>query len=137
MNSLLRRKFLSRVDGKVLKLSIFFLFVAFFSAVLKAEMVKNVEQLTFSRVILLGDNEMQIVQGDETTLKMFGDEDDLSPVPFKLKGDTLHLGITADGSKTSDIKYRLTVPTLESIVVKGSGEAYVKPLKTGNLLVAV
>jgi hypothetical protein len=137
MNILKRRNLLSRVDGKVLKVALFFVCFALFSALLKAEMIKSVEQLEFTRVVLLGSNEVQIVQGDETTLKILGDEGKITPVPFKVKGDTLHLGVTASNREVHGIKFKLTVPMLESIQVKGSGEAYVKPLQVGNLLVEV
>jgi hypothetical protein len=137
MNILRRRNLLSRVDGKVVRVSLFFVAFALFSTLLKADMIKNVEQLEFRRVLLHGDNEVQIAQGDETTLKIFGDDDKLSPVPFKVKGDTLHLGVTANNREVRGIKFKLVAPVLEAIEVNGSGEAYVKPLQLGDLVVAV
>lgn len=99
--------------------------------------VTRVEALEFSRVQLIGSNELQITQGDTNTLKIRGDGDDLNPPPFVLEGDLLRLGITAQGDTVDDLKFKLNANRITRIMLKGSGDVYVKPLSTGDLVVAV
>ena len=68
--------------------------LGFVGAIANAD-VTRVEALEFSRVQLIGSNELEITQGDTSTLKIRGDGDDLDPPPFVLEGDLLRLGITA------------------------------------------
>ena len=136
MNTLKRRNLLSRVDDKVMWASIFFVGIAFFTTCVKAD-VKSVEQLEFTRVVLVGNNELEFTQADESILKIRGDGRKLNPVPFLLRGDTLQLGVNQDGHEVKRIKYKLSAPTLEALKVEGSGEAYIKPLLVADLVVAV
>ncbi|MCZ6831005.1 MAG: DUF2807 domain-containing protein [Gammaproteobacteria bacterium] len=136
MNTLQRRNVLSRVDGRVLMVSILFVCCALFSTLLKAD-IKSVEGLEFTRVLLIGNNQVKIIQGDVAMLKIRGDKNKLNPAPFLISGDTLQLGITKNGHEISKIKYKLTVPMLEALEVRGSGEAFVKPLRVSDLVVVV
>jgi len=136
MSKRYRRILLSRVDDRVLRAALVFMCCAMFSALIKAD-IKTVEQLEFTRVVLLGDNEMELSQGETASLRIRGAQSKLTPVPFDIRGDTLRLGVTADNQRVSGIKFKLTTPILEALEVQGSGEAYVQPLRVGNLVIAV
>lgn len=107
-----------------------------FSAIAVAE-VTTVEALEFSRVQLLGSNELEITQGEANTLKIRGDKDELTPPPFVVQGDVLRLGVTAGGNQVNDLKFKLTATGLSEILLQGSGDIFVKPLVLGDLLVSV
>ena len=110
--------------------------LGFVGAIANAD-VTRVEALEFSRVQLVGSNELEITQGDTNTLKIRGDGNDLNPPPFVLEGDLLRLGITAQGDTVDDLKFKLNADRITRIMLKGSGDVYVKPLSTADLLVSV
>ena len=99
--------------------------------------VARVEELEFSRVQLIGSNELEITQGDTNTLKIRGDSDDLTPPPFVVQGDMLRLGVTAQGDSVSDVKFKLSTQGVTQIMLQGSGDVFVKPLSVEDLLVSV
>ncbi|MEE4145619.1 MAG: DUF2807 domain-containing protein, partial [Halieaceae bacterium] len=99
--------------------------------------ITRVESLEFSRVQLLGSNELEITQGDANTLKIRGDKDDLNPPPFVVQGDMLRLGVTAQGDLVDDIKFKLSAANITQILLKGSGDVFVKPLSVDDLVVSV
>ncbi|MCB1699373.1 MAG: DUF2807 domain-containing protein [Pseudomonadales bacterium] len=99
--------------------------------------VISVESLQFSRVQLLGSNELEVTQGEANALKIRGDSDDLEPPPFVVEGDMLRLGIRADGESVRDLQFKLTVTDIRELQLKGSGEAFVKPLAVDDLQVEV
>jgi hypothetical protein len=131
-----RQKLLAKADNRILAVAFIFMCCAFFTALARAD-VRRVEGLEFSKVHLLGDNQLEFTQSEATLLKVLGDKSDLQNLPFVVKGDTLYLGLTAQGDKASQMKFKLTAPRLESLVLNGSGEAFVKPLAVENLLVAL
>ncbi len=107
-----------------------------FVAAAKAD-VTSVEGLEFVRVQLVGSNELEITQGDANALKIKGNDGQLNPPPFVLQGDTLHLGVTANGDRVSDVKFKLSTAAIKQILLMGSGDVFVKPLAVGDLLVSV
>ncbi|MEH6636048.1 MAG: DUF2807 domain-containing protein [Halioglobus sp.] len=127
---------MGKADDKVLLVAIIFVFCAFISAMASAA-VTSVEELQFSRVQLMGSNELEITQGDENSLKIRGDKGDLTPPPFVVQGDMLRLGVTPQGNSISGVKYKLTTKSLEALLLDGSGDIFVKPLTVGDLLVSV
>jgi len=131
-----RRNLISRADNKVLLVAVLFVCSALLSALAQAD-VQTVDGLEFSRVQLIGSNQLEFTQGADTKLKIRGDEGDLTPHPFVLQGETLRLGVSLEGGKVSGVKYRLTAPGLEALLVEGSGEAYVKPLAVADLLLSL
>ena len=99
--------------------------------------VTRVDSLEFSRVQLVGSNELEITQGDANTLKIRGDKGDLNPPPFVVQGDMLRLGVTDQGDSVSDLKFKLSAVGVTQILLKGSGDVFVKPLSVDDLLVSV
>ena len=136
MSTFQRRNLLGKTDDRVLLAALAFASIALFSSLLKAD-IRNVEKLEFTRVELVGSNDLEFTQADSTELKIRGDQSKLTPEPFELRGNTLRLGVTADGKEVRGVKYRLSGPILESLLVQGSGEAYIKPLEAKHLQVAV
>ena len=99
--------------------------------------VRSVAGLEFSRVHMQGSNQLEISSGDSNTLKIRGEQQQLEPPPFVLDGDTLYLGVSADGRPVADLKFRVTVVQLEELAVAGSGEAFVKPIDVPALVVSL
>jgi len=99
--------------------------------------VRSVEGLRFSKVLLVGGNQLEIRPGQISELRYRGAERNLEPPPFVLDGDTLRLGVTAEGKEIDGIQYKLAVTQLDGLRVTGSGEAFVKPLDSGRLLVSL
>lgn len=114
--------------------------VAFFCGLAGAAAIADVtrvDALQFSKVQLVGSNELEITQGEANTLRIRGDKGDLNPPPFVVQGDMLRLGVTAEGDTVSDLKFKLSANGVTQILLKGSGDVFVKPLSAGDLLVSV
>lgn len=92
------------------------------------EEARRVEGLEFTRIALVGDVKAQISQGDVHLLQVFGDRSDLDEDPFYISNDgLLVLGKRLGSSRSADdVRFRVTMPALDKLSVKGSGAAYVK-----------
>lgn len=81
---------------------------------------------TVSAVELDTSGELNVATGDHATLTVTAGENVIDRLTAEVKDEVLHLGI--DGEPLAwggDIRYELTVPTLDAISVLGSGEAKV------------
>lgn len=98
----------------------------------------QVEGLQFDAVIVLGDVDVEISQGDDTELLLRGDQRDIDLQPFIVDGDTLVLGRSreARGKDFSGVKFRLITPRLEHLELKGSGDVYVRPFESDSLFLS-
>ncbi|WP_116365420.1 GIN domain-containing protein [Parahaliea mediterranea] len=99
---------------------------------------RRVEGLAFDAVLVYGDVEVEISQGDTVELLLRGDPEELNLQPFLVDGSTLLLG-GSRGDRRADfsgVKFRLTTPTLEHLEVKGSGDVYVQPVTSDDLFVS-
>lgn len=112
------------------------LFIALGSAAAAAG-VNSADDLQFTKVQLVGANQLELSPGPENALKYRGEERDLEPPPYTLEGNTLRLGVTADGREARDIQFKLVVSRLEELAVVGPGEAFVRPLKAGDLVISL
>lgn len=96
-----------------------------------ADETRRVEGLSFNEVLVLGSAEVEISQGDAIELQLRGPADELERQPFYVKRDTLVLGARSErNSKKNDdssVRFRVVMPALEELTVKGSGEIYLKP----------
>lgn len=131
-----QRKQIVRKDGTLLVIAAVFLCMTFISSLVRAE-VMNVEDLEFTRVQLIGSNELELTQADSSSLKLRGKDSRLQPAPYVIEGDTLVLGVTAKGRAVKKIQYKLTAPNIRALILEGSGDVYVKPLVVDELLVSV
>ena len=91
--------------------------------------VRRVDGLDFDQVIVVGNVDVEISQGDTPTLYLRGDEEVLNTDPFYIKGQRLVLGKNSRSQKVrgSSVRYKVEMPVLRELEVLGSGAAYVKP----------
>lgn len=101
--------------------------------VLADDQTRRVEGLSFNKVVVLGAAEVEISQGDEVELQLRGPSKYLDLEPFYVKRDTLVLGarknLSGDksNSRKNRLAFRVVMPELRELKVKGSGSVYVKP----------
>jgi len=97
----------------------------------------RVEKLPMTRVVVRGAVEVEIRQGEPAELLMRGPAEQLALRPFIAREKLLVLGDSAGASRAdvSDVRYKLTLPSLEALQVAGSGTVYVRPLVTEDLQV--
>ncbi|WP_439106419.1 GIN domain-containing protein [Congregibacter sp.] len=95
---------------------------------LAEEETRRVEGLDFDEVMVFGDAEVEINQGDEYLLQLRGPAEFLDSEPFYVKRDTLVLGARKNSrGKKNRLRFRVVMPNLEELQVKGSGTVYIKP----------
>jgi hypothetical protein len=98
------------------------------AAVADDRATRRVEGLEFSRVLVIGDARVEIRQQEQYELRISGDPRDLDEEPFFLgREDVLVLGRNRSGRSFDDLRYRVGMPSLERVGVKGSGTVYVRP----------
>lgn len=121
-----------------------FIGLALVSPQLRAdEETRRVEGLDFNKVVVLGAASVEISQGDDMELLLRGEASYLDSEPFYVKSGTLVLGSrkSRDGSKRGShsdrVAFRVMMPELRELKVKGSGEVYVKPFELSSSLLAV
>lgn len=91
-----------------------------------------------SAVELDTSGELSVTAGDETALTVTAGENVIDRLTSEVDDEVLHLGI--DGEPLAwggDIRYELTVPTLDAISVLGSGEATVDFTGAGEPVILV
>lgn len=95
-----------------------------------ADETRRVEGLDFDEIDVLGAVSVEVRQGERALLQLRGPEGDLEKQPFYVKGDRLVLGHNPEHPRHDfqQVKFRVEVPELEELRVKGSGDAYIKPL---------
>ncbi|WP_439101115.1 GIN domain-containing protein [Congregibacter sp.] len=92
------------------------------------DQTRRVEGLDFDEVVVLGDAEVEISQGDEVALQLRGPADYLDTEPFYVSGDTLVVGARKrENNDDERLRFRIVMPYLEELQVKGSGTVYIKP----------
>jgi hypothetical protein len=99
----------------------------------------RVENLPMSRVTVRGSVQVEISQGEPAVLFMRGPAEQLAARPFIAREKLLVLGDSEQDPRAdvSDVRYKLTLPSLEALHVAGSGTVYVRPLTVGDLDVSV
>ena len=136
-----RRRLLVSPKG-ILPVAALFLLAALLLAlprlVLAAE-VQRVEGLDVDEVVVHGSIEVEITQGDSAELLLRGRASELEPPPFHVRGRTLVLGLPvgARSSKVKGVQYKLTLPALARLQLRGSGDVFVRPFTTPALSVLV
>lgn len=100
---------------------------------------QQVEGLEFERVLVHGNVKVEISQGDTVELVLRGEASDLGKQPFFVDDDTLVLGHSRNhrSQSFSGVKFKLTVPQLHHLQLKGSGEVYVRPMQIEDMYAAV
>ncbi|MEM6300993.1 MAG: DUF2807 domain-containing protein [Pseudomonadota bacterium] len=87
---------------------------------------RRVDGLSFVDVLVVGDVDVEISQGDTPQLYLRGSEDDLDIEPFYLKGERLILGKNSRSKKADSVRYKIEMPSFREVELMGSGAAYIK-----------
>lgn len=98
--------------------------------------IKSIDGLEINRVILMGHNELEVTQADTTHLKIRADEKNIAK-SFSVEDKTLRLGVNSEGQQVHQVKYKLSVNFIRSILVQGSGKAFLNPWRQDQLRVAL
>ncbi|MFV0476522.1 MAG: GIN domain-containing protein [Parahaliea sp.] len=111
------------------------LLLALFACPVLADVVR-VDGLNFDKVQVLGNVEVEIIQGESYELTIRGNADDLAIEPFEMTGDGLVLGYSREYPDRTfrGLKYRVQAPTLDAIILLGPGMVYVRPIETSELV---
>ena len=133
---LLNRKkiLLAGNNNKRLVVALVFVFCASFT-VLAQSATRSIENLDIDAVVLRGSSELKISFGDETSLRVHGDDKELDKQPFFVRGNTLYLGYSEKGKRVKNVKYKLVAQDLNLIELDGSGTIWVMPVITDELRV--
>lgn len=97
------------------------------------EQIRRVQNLSFTDVLVLGDIDVEITQGSDTTLEMRGDAQDLDTQPFYVRNNTLVLGFRNNdraarkNAGETPLRFRVTVPGLAKLQLKGPGRVFIRP----------
>ncbi|MHA7816100.1 MAG: GIN domain-containing protein [Pseudohaliea sp.] len=99
----------------------------------------RVENLPMNHVTVRGAVQVEISQGEPAVLLMRGPAEQLAVRPFIAREKLLVLGDSEQDPRAdvSDVRYKLTLPSLEALHVAGSGTVYVRRLAVGDLDVSV
>lgn len=108
------------------------------SHAVSAEETLEVDIPGVSRLEIRGGVEVQLSQG-EPRLLVRGSREDLDKTPYVSTADGLVLGYSSSHRRESfsDVKFRLTLPSVSSIQIQGSGLLYVRSFAVDELRVAV
>lgn len=99
---------------------------------------RRVDGLQFDSVLVYGDVEVEVSQGEPTALYVRGESETLDMKPFLMEDNSLVLGYSREhrGESFSGVKFRLVTPRLSHLELKGRGDVYIKPLDTGDLFIS-
>ena len=107
------------------------------SATALADETRRVEGLDFDHIDVVGSMSVEISQGDVQELTLRGSAEDLDRKPFAIKGRRLVIGKNGgSGGGFANVKYRVVVPQLRELHLKGSGDVYVKPISPEPITLA-
>ena len=93
--------------------------------------VEGIDLADVDELYVIGSVRVELRQGDEAELRIQGDEKDFEIPPFFIKGESLVLGRGDYYGKDSvgAMRFRVVLPRLQELRLKGSGDAYVKPFE--------
>jgi hypothetical protein len=100
---------------------------------------RRVENLPMTRVTVRGAVDVEISQGEPAELLMRGPAEQLAVHPFIAREKLLVLGDSEQDPRAdvSDVRYKLTLPSLDALQLAGSGTVYVRRFAVGDLAVTV
>lgn len=98
---------------------------------LKAGETRRVEGLRFEALLILGSVDVEVRQGEPAELQIQGPAGVTETVKYRVDGDTLVLGInpSKDSKRMEGVRFRVIVPQLRTLELRGSGDVYVKPFE--------
>lgn len=130
-----RRILQGRIRGRLV-VALLFVLCAGVTAASHAE-TRAVEGLEFDSVVVWGSGKAEISQDGDIGLRMRGKDRELNKEPFYLEDTTLHVGRIESGGDVGRVKYKISVGKIRAIRLSGSGEIYVRPLQTEDLIVVL
>lgn len=128
------RKTATRFASPLLTASVASIVLSCVMAPAQAGETRTVEGLDFEELLILGSIKVEVKQGSPAELQIQGSEDFLEPLPFSVRGSTLVIGrhSWANNKHAHELRYRVIVPELSELRLKGSGSVYVKPFVSDN-----
>lgn len=94
----------------------------------------------FSAVVFDVPGELTIVQGDQESIRVTGDDNLIDRVTAKVLGTTLYISLRPDDvwiAPTQPLRFVLNVKTLEQLSLNGSGDIKVDELKSNQFKLSV
>lgn len=92
--------------------------------------IRRVTGMDFDAVVLVGGSkvEVEVRQGPTCEIELRGDRDDLDKEPFYVSSDRLVLGKSRRGNGRIEdpLRFRVALPELRELRVKGSGQAFLR-----------
>lgn len=93
------------------------------------EISTEIKVSDFTDISLEGNNNIYFIQGNQTSVKVSGTEDDINDMNIYTKGNTLHIAQKSDnihsflmfGKKHKSIDVYVTSPNLRGVSILGSG----------------
>ena len=136
---ILRKRMAASRSGRMLLPALLFLALATLTTmatgVRAAETfrVEGVDLMPVDEVYVLGSVRVELSQGDSPELRIQGNKQDFEVPPFFIKEGSLVLGRSLKHSHSSDsygdLSFRVVLPALQELHLKGSGDVYVKPFE--------
>lgn len=102
------------------------------STVFAVDETRRIEGLRFDEVVVVGAVDVEIRQGSEIDLEVRGPKEQLDAQPFYVKGSILVVGPrkttrSSNGPRRDErLRFRLLMPELQRLKVKGSGSVFLK-----------
>ncbi|MFK7831387.1 MAG: DUF2807 domain-containing protein [Congregibacter sp.] len=99
------------------------------AASLQAGETRRVEGLEFDELLIFGPMNVEVRQGEPAELQIQGPDGLTDKVKYRISGDTLTIGSGKSGDRKvlENISFRVILPQLQRLKLKGSGDVYVKP----------
>lgn len=88
---------------------------------------------SFSKIDLSGSPDVEVAVGPATSVSVTGDDNILPIIETTVSGDTLRIDSKGSFNTSLGVKVSITVPTLDSASILGSGDIHVTGLKAGNM----
>lgn len=112
------------------------LFFAFVSNSIAQEETRKVSGFNSVSYSLPGD--LTIVQGNNESLTLYGDKDDLERIVTRVEGNTLKIYTKNNSNGLGSVSCKLSLKNLDELAIAGSGNVVINgDLRTGNLEVAL
>lgn len=101
--------------------------------------IKTFDVSGFDRVILEGFGDVFVEQGQTENLSVQTDDNLMSLLDIKVRGNELRLGIKPgfDIGQSESITYDLTVQDLNGVTLAGSGNFYLEPVQSNRLAISL
>jgi hypothetical protein len=130
----LRKRLAFRGRSRALLPALLFLVLAMLAAVTSAGEARRVEGLSFDEIDVNGAVTVEVSAGDEPGLQLLGDAEDLDREPFYVDGRRLVLGRSTEYRRHdfSDVKFRVEVPELRALRLRGTGTVYLKEMRLAD-----